>query len=204
MANSLNFRDWTIDDIPSILRILSNPNVSRYLPDCPRPFAEKDAVALLQAAMPMAPAPDGQLHKLSFAIENERMLVGGVVLHSSAGHCCGYTRHCATLELWLDEQSWGKGIGTLATTMARDLAEKCLFSRLEIEVFGENARAISCLKKCGFVQEAERRERYCRDGKYSDCLLFAAVLNGGKLPCTTTSCQSCCNKSESATTKTPT
>ena len=57
MANSLNFRDWTIDDIPSILRILSNPNVSRYLPDCPRPFAEKDAVALAASCNADGPSP---------------------------------------------------------------------------------------------------------------------------------------------------
>ena len=55
-------------------------------------------------------------------------------------------------------------------------AQSAGVTRLEVEVFARNARAIHVYEKCGFRQEGVRRHAVNRYGQYHDLLMMAVLL----------------------------
>ena len=62
---------------------------------------------------------------------------------------------------------------TYAATIA-DAFEKGL-TRIELEVFAANARALALYKKFGFVEEGRKRQARCLDGVLEDSLCMALL-----------------------------
>jgi RimJ/RimL family protein N-acetyltransferase len=78
------------------------------------------------------------------------------------------------------------GMGLLAAARGRGLGEKLLraameagwafgFSRVQLEVFATNARAMALYRKVGFVDEGVRRRALCIDGVFIDEVLMGCV-----------------------------
>lgn len=67
----------------------------------------------------------------------------------------------------------GRKIGArlLAATVA-DAFQKGM-TRIELEVFAANARAIALYRKFGFVEEGRKRQARCLDGVHEDSILMA-------------------------------
>lgn len=87
-------------------------------------------------------------------------------------------RHCAKLEIYLDHEVRGLGLGQAlmeaAITWAREHDE---VTKLGLCVFADNERAIQLYEKLGFVVEGRRvREYRERDGRYRDDLVMALYL----------------------------
>ncbi len=76
----------------------------------------------------------------------------------------------AEVGIYIGEPSeWGKGFGSDAmNVLVRFGFMDVNLHRLELRVFGYNARAISSYEKVGFVREAILREALYRDGTYHD------------------------------------
>ena len=69
-----------------------------------------------------------------------------------------------------------KGYGSEAINLIQEFAfNKLNLHKLDLEVRAYNERAISCYKKCGFVEEGRIRENFFTDGKYTDTL-FMGIL----------------------------
>ena len=92
---------------------------------------------------------------------------------------CGYADYHAQngtclIFIMLGPAHCGKGLGTDALSVLLDLLFIELNMRkVQLGVFAENKRAITCYKKLGFVEEGLFKEQFYRDGKYHDDLEMA-------------------------------
>jgi RimJ/RimL family protein N-acetyltransferase len=68
-----------------------------------------------------------------------------------------------------DKTRWGQGYGTDATrALVRFGFEEMNLNRIWLLVHADNARAIRCYEKVGFVREGVKRQVVYRDGEYVD------------------------------------
>jgi RimJ/RimL family protein N-acetyltransferase len=75
-----------------------------------------------------------------------------------------------------DKAYWSKGYGADAiVTLLRFAFEQMNLHRVDLTVDADNARAIACYRKCGFVEEARLRDERYRDGRYGDQLVMGIL-----------------------------
>ena len=75
-----------------------------------------------------------------------------------------------------DRAYWGRGYGTDAMrVLLRYAFTELNLSRLSLNVFSYNQRALRSYEKAGFVVEGRQRQALQRDGQYHD-LIFMGVL----------------------------
>ena len=83
--------------------------------------------------------------------------------------------HVGRLGIGILPEYRGQKIGArlLAATIA-DAFEKGL-TRIELEVFAANERALALYKKFGFVEEGRQRHAHCLDGAYEDSICMVLL-----------------------------
>lgn len=70
----------------------------------------------------------------------------------------------------------GKGYGTEALKLLIEYAFGVLgLERLELDVYADNARAIRCYEKAGFVHEGTRRHAAMVNGRYADVRTMSVI-----------------------------
>ncbi|HEY8173106.1 MAG TPA: GNAT family protein [Dehalococcoidia bacterium] len=75
-----------------------------------------------------------------------------------------------------DKAYWSKGYGGDAlTTLMRFGFDEMNLHRIELCVYEQNARAIACYRRCGFVDEARQRDEIYQDGEYQDLLRMSVL-----------------------------
>ena len=84
---------------------------------------------------------------------------------------------CAELGIVIgDPQRHGRGIGGEAIALMLDFAFRhANLQRVELWVYAQNAAAIRCYEKAGFVHEGCRRKCHFMDGQYIDLNLMGAL-----------------------------
>lgn len=88
----------------------------------------------------------------------------------------GRRAHAASLGMMVHADFQGRGVGSALMAAAIDLAENWLaLSRIDLEVFPDNAPALALYEKFGFEREGVLREYAFRDGQYVDSILMARV-----------------------------
>lgn len=76
-----------------------------------------------------------------------------------------------------DKSQWGQGLGTDTVRLVLEYAfEDLQINRVELTTDEENARAIRCYEKCGFVREGLLRQHRLVDGRFGNTVVMA-VLN---------------------------
>lgn len=71
----------------------------------------------------------------------------------------------------------GAGVGSALVAAAIEICEKWMnVSRIELEVYAENAAAISLYRKHGFDIEGTCRNYAFRDGRFVDAHLMARIV----------------------------
>lgn len=74
------------------------------------------------------------------------------------------------------EKDRGRGYGTEALGLLSSFAFQTLgLERIELEVHMENAAAIRCYEKAGFVLEGVKRHAYYNDGRFTDLGLMSLI-----------------------------
>jgi RimJ/RimL family protein N-acetyltransferase len=81
--------------------------------------------------------------------------------------------HRGTLGMGLAPQWRGRGVGWRLLNAALKKARRGGFTRIELDVFADNARAIALYEKAGFVREGVQRDASLVDGQYRDAILMA-------------------------------
>lgn len=85
-------------------------------------------------------------------------------------------RHVGQIGMAVRDDWQGKGAGTALMQAAVDLADKWLnLTRLELEVYTDNAPAIRLYKKFGFNIEGTLAQFAFRDGQYVDSYSMARL-----------------------------
>jgi putative acetyltransferase len=84
--------------------------------------------------------------------------------------------HAATIGMAVHDDLQGRGVGTALMHAAVDLADNWLnLTRLELEVYVDNAAAIRLYERFGFVREGTMRQYAFRDGQYVDSYAMARL-----------------------------
>lgn len=109
------------------------------------------------------------------ALDPNGMVVGwcDIARHAREGF-----RHAGRLGMGMLPEFRGKGLGRRLMTMAIERAWKAGIERIELEVFGSNARAMALYQSLGFVHEGIRRRARKLDGRYDDEVVMALFAPG--------------------------
>jgi RimJ/RimL family protein N-acetyltransferase len=96
-----------------------------------------------------------------------------VVPHQHTG-----TEHVGSLGMGVIESYRGQGIGTrlIEATLVRALARG--MTRIELEVYSSNTRAIQLYEKFGFEREGTKRRARCVDDHWDDFVIMALLEEG--------------------------
>jgi putative acetyltransferase len=85
-------------------------------------------------------------------------------------------RHVATFGMGVKASARGTGVGSLLLNAAIDLCENWVnVSRIELEVYTDNAAGVALYSKCGFEIEGTCKRYAFRDGQYVDVHIMARV-----------------------------
>jgi len=85
-------------------------------------------------------------------------------------------RHVGGIGMGVHDEWQSQGVGTALMAAAVDLADNWLnITRLELEVFTDNERAIRLYERFGFEREGTMRQHAFRDGRYVDTHFMARL-----------------------------
>lgn len=86
-------------------------------------------------------------------------------------------RHRCSLAIALYKEYWGLGIGSAMIPYMTELAGKCGWTQVDLEVAAGNIQAIKTYEKCGFTATGVRHNALkFDDGTYSDEILMYKEL----------------------------
>lgn len=124
------------------------------------------------------------LIRLLRGLPNSVMLVarlGGAVVGmvSIQGGTLRRTRHCGRLEIFVAAEARGHGVGrALMEGAIRWATENPLVTKLALNVFAHNHRAIHLYEAYGFLREGYRVAEYrTREGRYLDDVLMYRMVD---------------------------
>jgi RimJ/RimL family protein N-acetyltransferase len=114
-------------------------------------------------------------NSISLVAEADGQIIG--LLHCHGGKRRA-VRHSASLGISVDRNWRDKGVGS--AMMARLVEwgqQNPIITRLELEVFTDNPRAIHVYEKLGFQIEGCKRRAIRKDGEYHDTYVMALLLD---------------------------
>jgi len=134
----LAIREIREKDLDSLLEIINQPNVIRYMPlekPVKREKIENWYKSFIVFKWPAI-----------FVLESDRV-IGACTLSENG-----------KVTIWVDEREQHKGYGTRAIAWLKDYAKKKGMSQLWLECFKDNRDALDFYHKMGFKDTAEKQE----------------------------------------------
>ena len=115
-----------------------------------------------------------RLDKKYLSIVSEKGVVLGYITYKVVPD----SKNVYELGITISKNFWNRGYGQDSIrTLLRFLFMDFAAIRVELEVLAFNLRAISCYKKCGFLHEGIKRNRYFTDGEYKDVVIMGITKN---------------------------
>ena len=115
--------------------------------------------------------PPERFHRL-VAVTRDGRVIGLMSLQVGQGRVA----HVGHIGMMVHPDFHNQGVGSALMETAINLADKWLnLTRLDLEVYTDNAAAIHLYKKCGFEVEGTLRRYAFRDGEYVDSYVMARV-----------------------------
>lgn len=87
----------------------------------------------------------------------------------------GTDRHCGTLGMGLLPEWRGRGIGRSLITETIARARAAGMSRIQLDVYASNTRALALYESVGFVREGVKRKAFLVEGRSDDAIMMAIV-----------------------------
>ena len=140
---------------------------------CPKAFA-----GTLQLPYPsqemwrkrLAEPPEG-VYNLVAVVDGK--VVGQLGLHTSSRP---RRRHVGSFGIGVHDDWQGRGVGKALLKACVEMADNWLnLTRLELEVYTDNAAAIRLYESFGFMHEGTKRQDAFRDGRYVDSHIMARL-----------------------------
>ena len=172
-GRSVRLRAHEPEDADDLHRWMNDPEVRQFLM-ARYPFARAEEVSWASQGSP-------KYDRCSFAVESKAdgRLVGGVDLRVNLGP----ENRTADLGIMIDKRVWGRGYGTdTMVTACRFGFEEMDLHRIELWVFGTNARARHVYEKVGFVHEGTARQRLYKSGRRLDEHLYGLLREDFRPP----------------------
>jgi RimJ/RimL family protein N-acetyltransferase len=163
MVELVNYR---FDHRDSLVTLLNNPNVERWLLSVPSPYTYQDADYFISSAICDRDNPDDK----RYAIEACGIHVGGIGIHIKQ-------KFYAEVGYWIGEKYWNCGYGSDALKQIMRIAfEELALGRLYAIVFEGNYASEKILLKCGFEYEGTLKKGRVKSGVPVDCKMYAKVI----------------------------
>lgn len=160
----ITLRKFHPGDVDSLVALLNNENVTRYLSSrIPSPYSEDDARWWISTG-----SKSGFIKAISVGED----LVGCV------GAEPGIYEESRTAEIgyWIGEPYWGSGYATSAVQqLTGDIFSNTDIVRLFAPVFSPNQASMRVLEKCGYELEGVFRKGCYKNGQYYDKHIFSRV-----------------------------
>ena len=150
----------------SLVKLLNNVNVERWLLQIPSSYTYEDADSWLKRCK------ENSEDEIDFAyvIENEGIHVGGIGLHKKF-------EHSAEVGYWIGEEYWGKGFATAALDKILYMGfNELKLTRIHAHVFEGNTGSEKVLLKCGFEYEGFLKKCHKKGNTFINSKLFAKVI----------------------------
>ena len=163
----VRLRAYEKSDVDALMRWFTDEEVTDLLGPVNIPVTRRQQ----ELAIERATAPDSP--EKAFLIETiEGQAIGDCGLRNF-----NWRNRYAELFITIGEKScWGRGYGTDAIlTLLRFAFDEMNLHRVALEVHEDNARAIACYRKCGFVEEGRLRHDRFRRGEYRDTLVMGVL-----------------------------
>ena len=161
-------RSWHTSDVDSLVAHANNRKIWMNLRDAfPHPYTRHDAREFIRAIRTREP-------ETTFAISVNGDAVGsiGFVMHGDV------ERVSAEIGYWLAEPFWGRGITTEAlVAITRYAIDAHRLTRIYAVPFAWNAASCRVLEKAGYVLEARLRCSAIKDGRLTDQLQYAFIVD---------------------------
>lgn len=110
----------------------------------------------------------------ALSIINEKNVLIGFITYKESNYCS----NVYSIGITIGSRFWNRGYGQDAiNTLNKYLFEELNAIRIELEVIRCNIRAISCYKKCGFVEERIKRNKCYINGQYLDTMIMGILRN---------------------------
>ena len=108
----------------------------------------------------------------ALSIINEKEVLVGFISYKESNNF----KNMYSIGITIGSRYWNRGYGQDSiNTLNKYLFEELNAIRIELEVIKCNERAISCYKKCGFVEEGIKRNKCNIDGKYLDTIIMGIL-----------------------------
>lgn len=154
---NLKIRGAEPDDYLAVCEMFASPGVYEGTMQLPYPSRELWRKRLAETA-------EGYFNLV--AVVDDRVVgMAGVETFPSRPR----RRHVGRIGMGVHSEWQGKGVGTALMAALVDLADNWLnLTRLELEVYADNAAAIHLYERFGFTYEGTLRQHAFRNGKYVD------------------------------------
>lgn len=116
---------------------------------------------------------DKSLRKALSIINEKNVLIGFVTYKES-----NYFNKVYSIGITIGSKYWGRRYGQNSIkTLLKYLFDEKGAVKVELEVIESNLRAISCYKKCGFIEETIRKNKVYIEGRYEDTIVMGIIKN---------------------------
>jgi len=162
-------RAWREDDVPALVVACNDPEISRWIPVIPSPYAEEDARAFIGGHSLSEPGYSVPEH--SFAITLAGTLAGAIGLSVNS---FGYR---GRIGYWVAAPSRGKGVCTRALRLvSRWGFEELALQRLDLISDPANLASQRCAERVGYRREGVMRAHLRHpDGRIRDSVVFSLL-----------------------------
>ena len=161
---NLKIRRAEPDDYLAVFEIFKNPGVIAGTMQLPYPSRELWRHRL-------AETPEA-LYNLVAVVDERVVGMLGVETFPNRPR----RKHVGRIGITVHDEWQGKGVGTALMAAAIDLADNWLnLTRLELEVYADNAAAIHLYERFDFTYEGTLRQHAFRNGKYIDSNMMARL-----------------------------
>ena len=111
------------------------------------------------------------IRKALSIINEKEVLVGFITYKEST-----YFRNMYSIGITIGGRYWNRGYGQDSIKLLLTyLFDELNAIRVELEVIKTNIRAITCYKKCGFIEEGIRKSKCYLNGEYVDTIIMGII-----------------------------
>lgn len=162
----VTLRPFDVSDLPTLLAWVNEPEIRRFITR-PLPINEAQEREFIEKT---SAGPDS----LGFAIcdRSSQEMIGCCGLHGVS-----WTSRHAEMGVFLaDPARRGGGLGSEAFSVLLDYAFDSLgLHRCWLRVYADNAHAIRCYERLGFVREGVDREAHFGGGRFVDVVRYSIL-----------------------------
>ncbi|MDQ3940349.1 MAG: GNAT family N-acetyltransferase [Actinomycetota bacterium] len=155
------------DDVRRLWELLEDLEISYLSSNDPvRPESLAQAESRYEARL-TEPPPD----RINFVVE-----VNGEVIGECQLHGIDHYRRVCDLGIALGRDYWGQGFGQDVVRTLVDYAFTHLnMNKVSLEVLADDARAVGCYARVGFVEEGRLRQHAWVNGARADALVMSVL-----------------------------